>query len=165
MSEWGHSFRPDYLKVARFVKEINAERVLCLTATATPAVAEDICKSFDIDSAGMFRTAMYRPNLRLLVKVTKTIKQKLPLLEKFLKDHPGPTIVYVTTQKQSEELATTLSSSGFESTSFHAGMKTEEKSKVQDKFLKSKNMIICCTIAFGMGIDKPGKVDSFPPLL
>jgi superfamily II DNA helicase RecQ len=62
VSEWGHSFRPEYLKVARFATEIKAERVICLTATATPKVAKDICSSFGIDhSAGLFRTAMYRP--------------------------------------------------------------------------------------------------------
>jgi superfamily II DNA helicase RecQ len=61
ISEWGSNFRPDYLKIARFSEEMQAKRVLCLTATATPAVAKDICTSFDIDEEGVFRTPVYRP--------------------------------------------------------------------------------------------------------
>lgn len=67
ISEWGHAFRPDYLKIARFTKEIEAERTLCLTATATPKVADDICAAFDIEQDGVFRTTTYRPNLHLMV--------------------------------------------------------------------------------------------------
>jgi RecQ family ATP-dependent DNA helicase len=155
VSEWGHSFRPDYLKVARFTKEIQAERVVCLTATATPTVAKDICKAFDIDEDGMFRTTMYRPNLRLLVKTTDDALAKYPLLFDFLRNNPGPTIVYATVQKQTEELADDLREQGFKAVHFHAGEKADYKTMIQDQFLHSGNMIVCATIAFGMGIDKP----------
>jgi RecQ family ATP-dependent DNA helicase len=155
VSEWGHSFRPDYLKVARFVREIQAERVICLTATATPSVAKDICKAFDIEESGMFRTTMYRPNLRLLIKPTSNVQEKYPLLFKFLKQNPGPTIIYATVQRQTIELANDLREQGFNAVHFHAGETVEYKTRIQDDFLGSNNMIICATIAFGMGIDKP----------
>lgn len=72
ISEWGASFRPEYLKVARFAKEIKAERVICLTATATPRVVDDICEAFEIEKPFVFRTSPYRPNLQLLAESTLT---------------------------------------------------------------------------------------------
>ncbi|KAF7197345.1 ATP-dependent DNA helicase RecQ [Pseudocercospora fuligena] len=154
ISEWGHAFRPDYLKVARFCKEIGAERFLCLTATATPKVAQDVCNAFDISTDGLFRTSTYRANLKLHAESYQTKKDSYPKLISFLKGHPGPTIIYVTLQKHTEELADRLRKADFNVHHFHAGMKPEEKFKVQDDFMKSKDMIICATIAFGMGIDK-----------
>jgi RecQ family ATP-dependent DNA helicase len=154
ISEWGHAFRPDYLKVSRFIKEINAERVVCLTATATPRVAQDICDAFDVDSSGLFRTSTYRPNLSLLAESAKTKQDLYPRLFKFLRDHPGPTIVYVTLQKQTEALAHDLRKQGFSVKAFHAGMQTLDKTEIQEEFMKSSNLIIVATIAFGMGIDK-----------
>ncbi len=154
ISEWGHSFRPDYLKVARFAKEIKAERVICLTATATPRVAEDICNAFDIDEAHVHRTSPYRPNLQLLAESIKTTKDKYPRLFKFLKEHRGSTLIYVTLQKQAEHLAADLRKQGFAAAAFHAGLKTDEKTKIQDEFMSSKIPIVVATIAFGMGIDK-----------
>ncbi|KAF5012309.1 hypothetical protein FDECE_1618 [Fusarium decemcellulare] len=156
ISEWGHSFRPDYLKVARFVQEIKAERVICLTATATPAVVDDICEAFNIAKAGVFRTSMYRPNLRLEAKATKTKNDKYELLFDFLRTHPGSTLVYVTLQKQAELLAEDLNKHGFPAQFFHAGMKVEEKKHIQDGFMASEIQIVVATIAFGMGIDKSG---------
>lgn len=155
ISEWGHAFRPDYLKVARFAQEIQAERVVCLTATATPTVAADICKAFDIpQSSGLFRTPTYRSNLRLLARSFQTKKESYPELIKFLRAHPGPTIIYVTLQKHTEELAEQLQAHGFKARYFHAGMKTEEKTMCQEAFMASSELIVVATIAFGMGIDK-----------
>ncbi|CAJ2505842.1 Uu.00g132360.m01.CDS01 [Anthostomella pinea] len=154
ISEWGHSFRPDYLKVARFVQEIKAERVICLTATATPRVAEDICKAFDITKSNTFRTSPYRPNLNLHAESVDTKEGKFPRLIKFLEDHTGPTLVYVTVQKQAEALAERLSANGFKATAFHAGLRTEDKTRIQDNFMAGRIRIVVATIAFGMGIDK-----------
>ncbi|GIZ48762.1 hypothetical protein CKM354_001181200 [Cercospora kikuchii] len=154
ISEWGHSFRPDYLKVARFAQEIGAERVICLTATATPAVAKDVCRAFDIDEDGLFRTATYRANLKLKARSYQTKKESWPQLDAFLRKYPGSTIIYVTTHKQAEDLAEQLRKRKFKADHFHAGMKTEDKMRIQDKFMASKDHIICATIAFGMGIDK-----------
>jgi len=154
ISEWGHAFRPDYLKVARFAKEIKAERVLCLTATATPKVAADVCKAFDIPNEGLFKTPTHRPNLKLLARSFLTKEESYPELIKFLNQHMGPTIIYVTLQKHAESLSERLRKSGIKSRHFHAGMQKEEKERYQDEFMKSENLVICATIAFGMGIDK-----------
>ncbi|KAI1499906.1 P-loop containing nucleoside triphosphate hydrolase protein [Biscogniauxia marginata] len=154
ISEWGHSFRPDYLKIARFVQEIQAERVICLTATATPLVAKDICEAFQITDENVFRTPPYRPNLQLLAEAVDTRSEKFPRLVKFLNEHPGPTLVYVTFQKQSEDIARRLSAEKFSVAAFHAGLKTEEKTEIQDKFMAGEIRIVVATIAFGMGIDK-----------
>lgn len=155
ISEWGHAFRPDYLKVARFAQEIKAERVICLTATAAPRVASDICKAFNIDEeAGLFRTSTYRPNLELIAESVKTKQDAYPKLFKFLKSNPGASIVYVTLQKQTEALASSLRDKGFQARAFHAGMDTATKTQLQNDFMGSENLIIVATIAFGMGIDK-----------
>ncbi|KAH8900418.1 ATP-dependent DNA helicase recQ [Thozetella sp. PMI_491] len=154
ISEWGHSFRPDYLKVARFVDEVQAETVICLTATATPRVAEDVRQAFNISTDNVYRTSPYRPNLQLEAESTSSKEDKFPKLSSFLKKHPGATLVYVTLQQQAERLAKDLVKQGFDAAAFHAGMKPEEKSKIQDDFMASKIRIVVATIAFGMGIDK-----------
>lgn len=154
ISEWGHAFRPDYLKISRFAKEIQAEKVVCLTATATPIVARDVCKAFDIPQTGLFRTPTYRPNLRLLARSFQTKKESYPELRSFLKGHSGPTVIYVTLQKQTEELAEQLRKHGFKAKPFHAGQKPEEKIRCQDDFMSSSDLVVVATIAFGMGIDK-----------
>ncbi|KAI1429701.1 P-loop containing nucleoside triphosphate hydrolase protein [Xylaria sp. FL1777] len=154
ISEWGHSFRPDYLKVARFVKEIKAERVICLTATATPRVAEDVRKAFNIRTRNVFRTSPYRPNLQLHAEVVEAKKDKFPRLLRFLEDHDGPTLVYVTLQKQAEDLAERLSKQGHSAACFHAGLPTEKKIQTQDAFMAGSVRVVVATIAFGMGIDK-----------
>ncbi|KAI0534474.1 P-loop containing nucleoside triphosphate hydrolase protein [Xylaria digitata] len=154
ISEWGHSFRPDYLKVARFVKEIKAERVICLTATATPRVAEDVRRAFDIGEFNVFRTSPYRPNLQLHAEVIGISDDKFPRMLKFLKDHGGPTLVYVTAQKQAEGIADNLSKLGHSVACFHAGLSAEQKTQTQEAFMAGKVRIVVATIAFGMGIDK-----------
>ena len=143
------------MKVARFAQEIQAERVVCLTATATEAVAKDVCKAFNIDDAGLFRTTTFRSNLKLKAQSYMTKAESWPKLEAFLKAYPGSTIIYVTTHNQAEELAERLRKRGFKTEHFHAGMKTEDKTRVQEKFMASNSLIMCATIAFGMGIDKP----------
>ncbi|KAI1102707.1 ATP-dependent DNA helicase [Jackrogersella minutella] len=155
ISEWGHSFRPDYLKVARFVDEIKAERVICLTATATPRVADDVARAFDIKQSLVFRSSPYRPNLQLLAESVQTKHDKYPKMFSFLRKHTGPTLVYVTLQKQAELLADDLIAHGFDAVAFHAGLKTELKTQIQDNFMANKVAIVVATIAFGMGIDKP----------
>ncbi|KAI2617323.1 ATP-dependent DNA helicase [Hypomontagnella submonticulosa] len=154
ISEWGHSFRPDYLKVARFVQEIHAERVISLTATATPRVADDVAKAFKVDKKNVFRTSPYRPNLQLLAESVDTRQDKYPKMFAFLKKHKGPTLVYVTLQKQAAHLADDLRDQGFDAVAFHAGLKTEVKTQIQDDFMAGKITIVVATIAFGMGIDK-----------
>lgn len=98
---------------------------------------------------------MYRPNLRLLAASNPKQNDDVKKLEEFLRRNPGPTIVYVTLQKQAESLADNLTHRGLPAKAFHAGMETEVKMQTQDAFFASKDMIVVATIAFGMGIDKP----------
>lgn len=98
---------------------------------------------------------MYRPNLRLLAASNPKQNDDLSKLVEFLRRNSGPTIVYVTLQKQAESLAGDLARHGFPAKAFHAGMEAQVKSQTQDAFFASENMIVVATIAFGMGIDKP----------
>ena len=154
ISEWGHNFRPDYLKIAHLARQLQVERVLALTATATPQVAKDIAEGFGIAEDDVVHTGFYRPNLKLHATPCEPT-DKDPLLLARLRDRPaGPTIVYVTLQHTSEEVARRLSQHGFDARAYHAGMETEDRNAVQDAFMASDRMIVVATIAFGMGIDK-----------
>ena len=154
ISEWGHNFRPDYLKLAEFARRCQAQRILALTATATVKVQQDICLAFGIDPANAVRTPFYRPNLTLLFStVTEHVRDKL-LADKLRQRPAGPTIVYVTLQRTAEEVAKQLAATGFEARAYHAGMKDEHRAEVQDWFMNSDQAIVVATIAFGMGIDK-----------
>lgn len=127
---------------------------MCLTATATERVAKDICRAFDVPENGLFKTTTYRPNLHLLAESAETKNELYPRLFSFLKKYPGSTIVYVTIQKQTEELASKLRAQGFNAKPFHAGMDVAVKQQTQNAFMKDDTLIIVATIAFGMGIDK-----------
>lgn len=154
ISEWGHSFRPDYLKLARFARHCRAERVLALTATATPQVLDDVCREFDIEPARAVRTGFYRPNLSLVATPVAAADRDALLLERIKNSPPGPTIVYVTLQKTSETVAQRLSAAGLPARAYHAGMEAEARTEVQDWFMHGDRGIVVATIAFGMGVDK-----------
>ena len=154
ISEWGHNFRPDYLKLARLAREYRAERVLALTATATPQVLDDVCRGFDIAPGHAVRTGFYRPNLTLLTTPVPLKKRDVMLLEQLRSRAPGPTIVYVTLQRTAEQVAQRLATGGFEARAYHAGMEDADRAAVQDWFFGSSRAIVVATIAFGMGIDK-----------
>jgi ATP-dependent DNA helicase RecQ len=154
ISEWGHNFRPDYLKLARGARELGAERVLALTATATPAVVEDICAGFDIPRDCAVVTGFHRPNLHLYPTAVDVSQREQRLLERIRDRPPGPTIVYVTLQKTAEQLAERLSSAGFAARAYHAGLDTDVRTDVQEWWTASDRAIVVATIAFGMGIDK-----------
>ncbi len=154
ISEWGHNFRPDYLKLARYARELKVGRVLALTATATPAVARDICSAFAIAPEAHVNTGFYRPNLFLRATGCAP-RERIGVLIARLKARPrGPTIVYVTLQKTSEQVAAALAAAGFAAEAYHAGMEAEAREAVQNRFMASDERIVVATIAFGMGIDK-----------
>ncbi len=154
ISEWGHNFRPDYLKLAGYARELGAERVLALTATATEQVLDDIRAGFEIDPKCAIRTGFYRPNLTLLsTPVTADNRDQL-LVEQFRNRPSGASIVYVTLQKTAESVAEHLQAAGFQARAYHAGMKPEPRAEIQDWFMHSDDAIVVATIAFGMGVDK-----------
>lgn len=156
ISEWGHAFRPDYLKLAETARMLEVPRVLALTATATPLVVRDVCEAFHILPENAVVTGFYRPNLNLLTTPV-TAGERDDLLLARLRDPrrpSGPTIVYVTLQKTAERVARMLAEAGHEAHAYHAGMKSEERAAVQDGWTTSDRGIVVATIAFGMGIDK-----------
>lgn len=154
ISEWGHNFRPDYLKLADTAREIRAERVLALTATATPAVVADICSAFTIPPEATIVTGFYRHNLSLATTPVTADARDALLLKRLQSRKPGPTIVYVTLQKTAERIAAFLSEHGFTAEAYHAGMESPERTAVQERWMASDCGIVVATIAFGMGIDK-----------
>ncbi|CAE8664380.1 unnamed protein product, partial [Polarella glacialis] len=156
ISEWGHSFRADYLKVAEFAKQSGAARVIALTATATMEVEADIAEAFAIQPEDCVRTDFYRPNL-VLGCTPVTLAERDATLQRLMLDASGPSIVYVTQQKTAEQVADFLCrTTGLRALAYHAGQPTEHREAVQDEFIASEdNVIIVATIAFGMGIDKP----------
>ena len=154
ISEWGHNFRPDYLKLAEVARSIRAERVLALTATATPAVVRNICEGFGIAQEHAVITGFYRANLTLLTTATTKGSRDGLLAERLRERPPGPTLVYVTLQHTAERVASALAKLGFPARAYHAGMEAEERAKVQDWWQRSDAAIAVATIAFGMGIDK-----------
>jgi len=154
ISEWGHNFRPDYLKLAQAAKSVGAERVLTLTATATPAVVKDIQAAFDIPDEAAVVTGFYRHNLNLSITPVRSEGRDALLLKRLGKRPPGPTIVYVTLQKTAERIAALLEQEGHPAEAYHAGLDSEVRAAIQDRWMASDRGIVVATIAFGMGIDK-----------
>lgn len=154
VSEWGHNFRPDYLKLAQAARTLAAERVLALTATATPQVVHDICEGFGIPEAHAVVTGFYRGNLALETTPTGIEARDALLVERLKSRPPGSTIVYVTLQKTAERVAALLRAEGLPASAYHAGLESEDRERVQEAWTHSAEGIVVATIAFGMGIDK-----------
>ena len=154
ISEWGHNFRPDYLKLPQYRRDFNIQQTLLLTATATPKVIEDMGRKFGIDQSDITMTGFYRPNLNLAVQgVTST--QKITILNQWIQSRVNQAgIVYVTLQKTAETLAEELRKYNIPAQAYHAGMDSERRQTIQQRFMASEKGVIVATIAFGMGIDK-----------
>lgn len=154
ISQWGHNFRPDYLKLADLARKLTVERVLALTATATPDVLGDIRAAFDIAAEDAIRTSFHRPNLQLRSSVTSAESQYAELASRLSERPRGPTLVYVSLQRTAEELAERLRSDGYPASAYHAGLDADLRMEIQRRFVDSNDEVIAATIAFGMGIDK-----------
>ena len=153
ISEWGHNFRPDYLKLAKILRALKVPRVLALTATATPKVARDIRKHFKIAAEDHVQLSFHRPNLDLRVTPCTAQERKGKLLER-LRETEGAAVVYVTRQETAEEVATFLAKNGESARAYHAGLPDDFRSDAQRAFMAGETRVIVATIAFGMGIDK-----------
>ena len=155
ISEWGHNFRPDYLKLAEAAKEYGVQRCLALTATATPEVAQDIRRAFEIGEGDVVQTGFRRENLSL--HVTPCLgKDRDQLLVEKVSSIVGAVIVYVTLQRTAEEVSGVLQRAGLSARAYHAGMRAEARGEVQSAFMNDEVRVVVATIAFGMGIDKGG---------
>jgi len=154
ISEWGHNFRPDYLKLPKYQQEFNIPQVLLLTATATKQVIKDMQEKFAIVDEDVVVTGFYRNNLFLKMSPTASESRKEKLAKIIQKQINHPTIVYVTLQKTAQEVATYLQSKQIDAQFYHAGIKSEEREIIQNQFMQGQCQCIVATIAFGMGIDK-----------
>ena len=156
VSEWGHSFRPAYLRLAKWVRRLKPGVVLALTATASPTVAREIRKAFGILKRDHVQTSFYRENLHFHVTACTDDKKDDALLSALSEPSRLPAIVYGTRRETVETLATWLRGHGIGARAYHAGMSSDARSEVQDGFVQGKIEVICATIAFGMGVDMAG---------
>lgn len=153
ISEWGHNFRPDYLKLPSYCQALNISLVLLLTATATRKVKMDMAAKFSIRDEHIVQTGFYRSNLDLSVlPVTQAHKNRQ--LEQVIMAQQGAGIVYVTLQHSAETVAQYLTRQGINACAYHAGFDSDTRSQIQQDFMAGKIQVIVATIAFGMGIDK-----------
>ncbi len=154
ISEWGHNFRPEYLKLPLYRKEFKIPQTLLLTATAPPAVIDDMCGKFDILRSNVVITGFYRKNLFLKITPTAQADKQNVLLKRVQRAADAPTIVYVTLQKTAETVAAFLCKNNINAHAYHAGMQSREREDIQNRFMDGSLACIVATIAFGMGIDK-----------
>ncbi|NDW22564.1 RecQ family ATP-dependent DNA helicase [Alteromonas hispanica] len=153
ISEWGHNFRPDYLKLPAYQKDLNIPLVLLLTATATKKVKQDMAKRFGIADNDIIQTGFYRQNLNLNVLPVIEAEKDSTLLQQ-LKQQQGAGIVYVTLQQGAEQVARFLQQNGVAASAYHAGLDSDVRQSIQLDFMENRLQVVVATIAFGMGIDK-----------
>lgn len=156
ISEWGHDFRPEYRRIKQIVKEIDDVPMVALTATATPKVQMDIQKSLNMLDAQVFKSSFNRSNLYYEVLPKGSKAQTMKDLISFINKKKGKSgIVYCLSRKKTEEVSEILIANGINALPYHAGLDAKTRASNQDKFLMEDADVICATIAFGMGIDKP----------
>ncbi|MEW6990917.1 ATP-dependent DNA helicase RecQ [Colwelliaceae bacterium 6441] len=153
ISEWGHNFRPDYLKLPAYRQELAIPLVLLLTATATKKVKNDMAAKFSILPQHIVQTGFYRNNLDLSVIPVSSQAKNQQLLTSILQQS-GSGIVYVTLQYSAEQVAEFLQQNRLNAQAYHAGFDNDKRQHIQHEFMNGNVDIIVATIAFGMGIDK-----------
>jgi ATP-dependent DNA helicase RecQ len=152
ISQWGHDFRPEYLKLGRLRKLFPEIPMIALTATAEPHTRRDILERLDLKDARCYISGFDRPNIRYSV-----VEKRKPFaqLTEYLHSRPsGAGIVYCLSRKRVDEVAGRLVEAGFRAAPYHAGLSASERKKTQDDFLRDEIRVIVATVAFGMGIDK-----------
>ncbi len=170
VSVWGHDFRPEYTQLHVLKTAFPDVPVIALTATADRVTRRDVLKQLGIPDARVFEASFDRPNLSLNVLPGRN---RIKVIEQFINDHPNqPGIIYCLARKTTEDIAQKLQAKGINARHYHAKMPPEERSHVQDAFIRDDVQVMVATIAFGMGIDKsnvrwvmhynmPGNVESF----
>jgi ATP-dependent DNA helicase RecQ len=153
ISEWGHDFRPDYLKVSHITERFPRVPVAAFTATATLRVQQDIIERLGLRAPLLLRSTFNRPNLYLEVQRKNKVDRQLAA---FIAARPGQSgIIYRRTRASVEETAAKLQAQGLQAVAYHAGMDDEARATIQDHFKRDQARVIVATVAFGMGIDKP----------
>jgi len=153
ISEWGHDFRPEYRRLRPMIESIVDVPIIALTATATTKVQQDIQKNLGMLDAKVFKDSFNRKNLYYEIRQKVDVQREII---KFVKSREGKSgIIYCLSRKKVEELAQVLQVNGIKALPYHAGLDAHTRAKHQDMFLMEDADVICATIAFGMGIDKP----------
>ncbi|OYV06845.1 MAG: DNA helicase RecQ [Verrucomicrobiales bacterium VVV1] len=153
ISEWGHDFRPEYRQLATLRERFPGVPFLALTATATPRVREDIIGQLRLREPQVFISSFNRPNLSY--RVIPKSKPERQVWE-FASARPQDAgIIYCASRKSTESLAATLRAEGISAVAYHAGLEAAERSRNQEAFLRDEARVVCATVAFGMGINKP----------
>ncbi|MBW4503032.1 MAG: ATP-dependent DNA helicase [Scytonema hyalinum WJT4-NPBG1] len=154
ISEWGHDFRPDYLRLGGVIDTLGHPTVLALTATASPIVRDEIVERLGMRKPHIFVRGFDRPNIWLGVETFHDEAEKQTALVKRVAAAEMPGIVYAATRKRTEEIAEALCKKGIKAVHYHAGMKASEREQVQAAFMADEAEVIVATTAFGMGVDK-----------
>ncbi|MAJ87112.1 MAG: DNA helicase RecQ [Cellvibrionales bacterium TMED49] len=154
ISQWGHNFRQDYLKLELLAKEFPEVPRIALTATADTRTRKEIAAKLNLTNAKHFVVSFDRPNIRYQIALKQNYRQQLL---RFLRDeHSNDSgVIYCLSRKKTEEVAEWLPHEGFNALPYHAGLSSEQRDRHQSRFLNEDGIIIVATIAFGMGIDKP----------
>jgi ATP-dependent DNA helicase RecQ len=172
ISQWGHDFRPSYLDLGRAIKHLGTPPVLALTATASPEVAEDIARQLQLSDLKVISTGIYRPNLHYEVTPVANDDEKQQALARVVNEWAGAGIVYTSTVKHAQAVATLLQSFGVAADRYHGRLAAKERRDIQERFMRGDLKVMVATNAFGMGIDKadirfivhynmPGSLDSY----
>ncbi|SHG07379.1 ATP-dependent DNA helicase RecQ [Flavobacterium micromati] len=151
VSQWGHDFRPAYLKISLLKKHFPKTPFLALTATATPRVKTDIITELGLHNPQIFEKSFARENIAYMVF---ELEDKIFRIEQILKKNPEPSIIYVRNRKSCLDISSQLQSLGFKATYYHGGLSSKEKDKNMQSWMNEDVQIIVATNAFGMGIDK-----------
>jgi len=153
ISEWGHDFRPEYRQLAQLRDRLPGVPFLALTATATEQVRGDLVRQLHLKDPEVFLASFNRPNLNYsIVPKSKATRQ----VYDFIRQRPDEAgIVYVQSRKSAESLAAALAAEGVKALAYHAGLQPEERAANQEAFIRDEARVVCATIAFGMGINKP----------
>jgi ATP-dependent DNA helicase RecQ len=151
VSQWGHDFRPAYLKIANLKTHFPKIPFLALTASATKTVLDDVILQLGLENPAIFTKSFARKNIAYMVF---EVEDKLYRMEQILKKNPQPSIIYVRNRKSCSDTASQLQSMGFKATFYHGGLSVKEKEKNMSLWMNEEAQIIVATNAFGMGIDK-----------
>ncbi len=154
ISQWGHNFRPDYLKLKEFISWCHPDSVLALTATATKTVRKEIIKDLNMKKPSVIISGLARDNFTYEVKHVRSNREKDEILWEYLSSDPGTGIIYTYTQKGVEVLSAKLKSWGLKAEGYHGGLHKDVREEIQNKFMNNELDTIVATNAFGMGIDK-----------
>lgn len=154
ISQWGHDFRPEYSQLGLLHERFKGVPVMALTATADKITREDIVRQLHLNGK-TFVSSFDRPNLSLAVRREGTKAEKIKFILRHIGSHPGDAgIIYCLSRKNTEVVAEELKKKGINAAAYHAGLPTEERASIQQRFKMDQIQVVCATIAFGMGIDK-----------